>query len=145
MILKLFFTSLFILCSFNLSATELGQLTPQQLKKLQQQQVPLVIDIRTSEEWEETGVIPDSYPLQFFDKQGSFDEKKWLLELKKLHSNSNQPIVLVCRSGNRSGKVGKLLTEKLGMENIYHLSSGINQWLELNYQMTETCHPNKVC
>lgn len=145
MILKLFFTSLFTLYSFNLFASELGQLTPQQLESLQQQQTPLIIDIRTPKEWQQTGLIPNSLPLQFFDEQGQVDEKKWLSELKKRQQSSEQAIVLVCRSGNRSNLVGKMLTKKLAMKNIYHLSKGIQQWLKSNNPTVKYCHLDKVC
>ncbi|MDQ7090728.1 MAG: rhodanese-like domain-containing protein [Methylococcales bacterium] len=145
MILRLFFTSLLILCSFNLFATELGQLTPQQLETLQQQQNPLVIDIRTQKEWAQTGIIPKSHPLQFFDEQGHFNEEQWLENLKKLQEKSDQPIVLVCNSGNRSSKVGELLTQKLGMKNIYHLSKGFRHWLKSSHPVVENCHLTKTC
>ncbi len=145
MILKLFFSSLLILCSFNLLATELGQLNPAQLENLQQQQNPLIIDVRTQKEWTQTGIIPNSHPLQFFDERGNFDKEKWLTELKKLQENSDQPVVLVCRSGNRSAKVGEFLTKKLGMKNIYHLSNGIQQWVKSNHKLVENCHPKTHC
>ncbi len=145
MILKLFFSSFLILVSFNLLATELGQLTSEQLENLQQQQNPLVIDVRTTKEWTQTGIIPNSHPLQFFDERGHFDEEEWLADLKKLQENSNQAIVLVCRSGSRSGKVGEFLTKKLGMKNIHHLSNGIQQWLKTRHKLVENCHPNKTC
>ena len=145
MILKLFFSSILILCSFNLLATELGQLNPEQLESLQQQQNPLIIDVRTAKEQTKTGIIPNSHPLQFFDERGNFNEEKWLVDLKNLQKNSDQPIVLVCRSGNRSGKVGELLTKKLDMRNIHHLSNGIQQWLKTNHKLVENCYPNKNC
>ncbi len=145
MILKLFFSSLLILCSFNLLATELGELTSEQLENLQQQQNPLIIDVRTPKEWTQTGIIPNSHPLQFFDERGNFDKEKWLTELKKLQENSDQPVVLVCRSGNRSAKVGEFLTKKLGMKNIYHLSNGLQQWKKSNHKLVESCYPKKHC
>lgn len=145
MILKLFFSSILILCSFNLLATELGQLNPEQLENLQQKENPLIIDVRTVKEQAQTGIIPNSHPLQFFDTRGNFDAKKWLADLKNLQENSDQTIILVCQSGNRSGKVGELLTKKLEMKNIYHLSNGIQQWLKSSHKLVENCHPDKHC
>jgi rhodanese-related sulfurtransferase len=145
MILKLFLTTLLSLCSFNSFATELSALTPDQLEKLQQQNNPLVIDIRTLTEWQQTGLIPNSHPLQFFDEHGRADQQKWLAELKKLQKNSDQAIVLVCRSGNRSTKVGKILTEVLGLKNIYHLSKGIQHWLALNHNLVAYCDADNAC
>lgn len=143
--LKLFFICLFLLFGFNASAAELGQLTPEQLESLQQQQHPLIVDIRTAEEWVQTGIIPGSHKLQSFDEQGHFDKDKWLNELKKLQKDNSQPIVLVCRSGHRSGIIGKMLIEKLNMQNIYHLSDGILHWLKTGHEIADTCQSNQTC
>lgn len=144
MIIRLFFTTLLALYSFNIFAIELGQLTPQELETLREKK-PLIIDIRTAKEWKATGIIPNSQKLQSFDEQGNFNKDKWLAELKKLQKNDKQTIVLVCRSGHRSDLVGKMLTEKLGMKNIYHLSNGILEWVKSGHKTTETCQPNQTC
>ena len=41
----------------------------------------------------------------------------------KSSTNNNCPIMLICRSGNRSEKAGLELIEK-GMTNIYHITDG---------------------
>jgi rhodanese-related sulfurtransferase len=128
MILRLFLITLMSLFSFSSFAITLGQLTPQKLEQFQSEKNALVIDIRTTEEWIETGIVPNSHPLQFFDKSGKYDQKKWLEDLQALHTSPNTPIILVCRSGNRSNMVGKLLIQQLKMKNIYHLSKGILHW-----------------
>lgn len=132
------------LLSFNIFSTELGQLSPQQLTQLHQQKKALILDIRTPEEWKATGIIPNSHPLQFFDKKGNNDPDKWLAEVKKLQADKDQPIVLVCRSGNRSSMVGKLLTQKLKMNNIHHLSNGMSHWLKSS-QPVEKCTATLSC
>lgn len=89
----------------------------------------VLVDIRTSEEWKQTGLIPKSHPLTFFDRRGDYDLKKWLEDLGKI-ANKDQAIVLICRSGNRSGKVGKLLDEMGQYAKVYHLSQGITHWID---------------
>lgn len=116
--------------SLHLFAAELGQLTPAQLETMQTQQQALVLDIRTAKEWRDTGLIPQSQPLEFFDEQGHYNLDKWLIQAKSLQKSAEQPIILVCRSGNRSGKLGNMLTNQLGMKNIYHLSNGIMSWIK---------------
>lgn len=112
-----------------LHAADLGNLTPDQLESLQKQDA-LVIDIRTEKEWQDTGIIPDSHKLQFFDADGKFDSKQWLAQLEQLKKTPAQPVVLVCQSGGRSTMLGNFLTGKLGMQNVYQLQNGINAWIE---------------
>lgn len=112
-----------------LHAGELGQVTPEQLLHMQQIQHALVVDIRTEAEWNATGIIPNSQKLQSYDSEGRFDSAKWLADLQKLKTSPDQPVILVCRSGNRSGKVGEFLTRQ-GVNQVYHLNNGIQSWIE---------------
>jgi rhodanese-related sulfurtransferase len=112
-----------------LSAAELNNITPEQLKTMRDNNA-LVIDIRTTEEWNSTGIIPGSNKIEFFNDQGEFDANKWLIALNQLQSSTEQPVVLVCHSGNRSNMLGNYLANKLGMKNIYHLQNGIASWIE---------------
>ncbi len=125
--------SLFFLLSFFsafIFAAELGNLSPEQLIAMQKNNDALVIDIRTEKEWNASGIIPDSHKLQFFSANGNFDAEKWLADLNQLKTSPEQVVILVCRSGNRSGKVGNLLAKKMGINNIHHLSSGISHWIK---------------
>jgi len=111
----------------------------------QSEQGALVIDIRTAQEWQQTGLIPNSQPLSFFDKNGKSNPKQWLADLEKLKSNPKQKVILVCRSGNRSGKVGRYLTQQLDMPNISHLSNGIGGWLRAKRPMQSLCSTTASC
>ena len=88
--------------------------------------VPL-IDIRTEKEWYETGIIKDSMTLTFFDKEGNFDIKKWMTNLKKI-ANKNDPLIIICRSGRRSRIVANYLNLKAGYKTIFHATNGIISW-----------------
>lgn len=128
-----------LLFSLPVLAVELGKVTPDQLLDMQQKDKALVIDIRTPPEWQSTGLISDSYKIQGLDADGNFDQSKWLAELKKIRTSPDQPIVLVCRSGNRSEKVGEILTEKLGMSRVYHLTGGIQTWFNSGHPLSPNC------
>ncbi len=141
-------TPLLLLFSFFsslISAEELRNLLPEQLISLQKNNNALVIDIRTEREWAETGIIPASHKLQFFAADGTFNTDQWLLELNQLKSTEDQAIILVCRSGNRSGKLGNLLTKKLGIKNVYHLSSGLSHWIKQEHKVMKECTPQLAC
>ena len=129
MTLKSIIVVLSLLLSPTLLADSLGQLNPEQLQSLQQSQNALIVDVRTPAEWQASGVIPNSQKLQGFDSNGKFDADKWLSDLQKLKSSAEQPVILVCRSGNRSSKIGEILTQH-GEKNIYHLSNGIQGWIQ---------------
>jgi len=125
----------FLLLSFFatcLQAAELGQVSAEELQAMQTHDHALVVDIRTEEEWKATGIIPESQKLQSFNKDGSFDATKWIADLQKLKTSADQPVILVCRSGNRSSKVGRLLIEQ-GIPNVYHLSNGIQSWINTGH------------
>jgi len=122
-----------------LMATELQSVTPEQLLQMQQHQNALVVDVRTEAEWQASGIIANSHKLQSFDNQGKFDPEKWLAALQQMKSSPDQPVILVCRSGNRSGKVGTFLTEQLGMKNVYHLENGLQSWVKSGHPVSPNC------
>ena len=66
-----------------------------------------VIDIRRLDEWRDTGVIPSSHRLTFFDQNGKYDLSKWMNDFEKIVSNKDQKFILVCRSARRTGIVGR--------------------------------------
>jgi rhodanese-related sulfurtransferase len=105
----------------------------------------LVIDIRTPQEWQTTGIIPGSHPVKFFDQNGKYDTQQWLAEVQKLQSSPDQEIILVCHSGGRSGKVGELLSEKLNMPNVSHLKNGITSWIQEQRPTEKACTATQTC
>ncbi len=138
------------LCLFGCANTQLKadgliNLSSAQLSEMSVQQSPMLIDIRTEQEWKKSGVIRDSHLLQFFDNQGDFDMSEWLSNVQKIRSSNDQPVVLICRSGNRSKKVGDVLTRQLGMKNIYHLQGGVNAWQQSGHKLVTVCESNVPC
>jgi len=120
-------------------AADLQSVNPDQLLEMQKNNHALVIDVRTAPEWQASGVISGSLKLQSFDGEGRFDAKKWVAELEKLKSSPDQAVILVCRSGNRSSKVGELLTQQLGMKNVYHLENGLQSWIKSGHPVSPNC------
>jgi len=138
----------FIILSFFsslLSAEELTDLSAKQLISLQKNKEALVVDIRTEQEWAKTGIIPNSHKLQFFSSRGKYNAEKWLADLNKLKTSPDQPVILVCRSGARSGQVGNMLAKQLGMSNIYHLSHGIMSWIKAGNKTNTECTDPLAC
>ncbi|OQK17188.1 hypothetical protein AU255_04655 [Methyloprofundus sedimenti] len=134
----------FLFSSNILGAAELTNLSPSELNNNLDKDA-LVIDIRTAQEWQTTGIIPGSHPVNFFDQNGNYNIEQWLAEVRKLRSSPDQEIILVCHSGGRSGKVGKLLTEELNMSHVSHLQNGISAWIKEKRPTEKTCTPTQIC
>ena len=88
-----------------------------------------VIDIRTKPEWDETGIVPGSHPLTFFDEKGDADPAAWL-KLARTIAQPGSPVVLICRSGNRTEQVSRFLSEKAGYAKVYNAKDGIREWIK---------------
>ena len=129
-------TLFFILNSIQLFA-EIYEVNNEKIKMLLENDVPL-IDIRTEGEWYETGVINSSHLLTFFDKDGSYDFRKWMIELGEI-ANENGPVIIICRSGRRSRIVSNMIIKKNSEYLIYHATNGIKSWIESN---NKTFKPN---
>ena len=99
-----------------------------QLKKLIEQGVT-VVDIRTAPEWTETGVVKGSHLLTFFDDQGRYDAAAWLEQVQRI-AKPGQPIVVICRSGNRTLPVSRFLDQTAKYRTVYNVRAGIRAWID---------------
>ena len=125
---KLFaMTFFFLLNSIQLFA-EIYEVNNEKIKMLLGNNVPL-IDIRTEGEWNETGIINNSYLLTFFDNEGNYDFKKWMIEVGEI-ADENGPVIIMCRSGRRSRIVSNMIIKENNEYLIYHATNGIKSWIE---------------
>ncbi len=95
------------------------------------QKVPIV-DVRTAQEYQFVGHVPFAYNLPAF-VWGKWDEQKKSFgtepnpDFVKLFAatfpDKNAPIIIMCRSGHRSGKAIKLLLQA-GYTNLYQMWEG---------------------
>jgi rhodanese-related sulfurtransferase len=86
-----------------------------------------IVDVRRSSEWDQTGVIPNSILLTFFDEEGNYNFDEWYEKLQ-LEINVTDPIILICRSGFRSKIVANMMDKEFNTT-IYNAQSGINSWI----------------
>jgi len=87
------------------------------------QEGAMVIDIRRPEEWRETGVIEGSYLVTAFDEQGRMTRE--FPTLFGALTDPQQPVVLICRTGNRTDALARMLVEQAGYEQVYNVTNGI--------------------
>ena len=109
-----------------LARAEVINIDNAELARLAASGVP-VIDIRTEGEWKTTGVIAGSKQLTFFDEQGNAIPG-WL-EKAKAVAKSDQPVILICRSGNRTKAASQFLSQQAGYKTVYNVSRGLNGWI----------------
>ena len=99
-----------------------------ELARLTASGVPLV-DIRTEGEWKGTGVIAGSKMLTYFDEQGQANQPVWLEKLKGI-AKPDQPVILVCRSGNRTKAATQFLSGQAGYKTVYNVTQGVGGWVK---------------
>ena len=104
-----------------------------------------IIDIRTQQEWKETGIVPGSHLLTFFNEDGSHDELKFMNRLLKI-ADPETPFAILCRSGNRSEKVSRFLAGK-GFRSVIDIYEGIKGGIARGVTLepyTDTLNPKEV-
>lgn len=110
-----------------LAHAEIIDIDNAELAKLAKSGVP-VIDIRLQSEWEETGIVSGSQLLTFFDEKGRHDAPGWLEKVKPI-AKPGEPVIVICRSGNRTKAVSQFLSQQAGYAKVYNVKNGIKGWI----------------
>ena len=97
-----------------------------QLKTLLEQGTP-IYDVRRPEEWKQTGVIDNSQLLTFVDASGKLNPEFLPQFTSKI--DKDDPVILICRTGNRTGQLARYLVEEMGYTNVYNVRNGITDWI----------------
>ena len=119
---------------FKFAFAEVIDVDDQEMIKLSNDNIPIV-DVRRSAEWIQTGVIPNSILLTFFDEEGNYNFDEWFEKLQ-LEISVTDPIILICRSGKRSKVVANMMDEEFNSI-IYNSKSGINSWINKEFITVE--------
>jgi len=82
-----------------------------------------IVDIRTPDEWKETGLIKGAIPIMFFTPQGSYDIDKFLTQLNA-KVDTKKPFALICRTGSRTKMVAAFLSKEFNYE-VMDLTGGM--------------------
>lgn len=86
-----------------------------------------LIDIRRPDEWKKTGIIEGSKLLTAFDQSGRF-VKSFPDELAKI-APPDAPVILICRTGNRSSALANVLSQKANYNQVINIKDGIVKWI----------------
>ena len=99
----------------------------------------LLVDVRSSMEYLFVGHPQGAIHVPWIDEPDWVVNKNFATEIRKLalgglkeSSTDDVPIILICRSGNRSDEAGKALIEA-GIRNVYHIDEGFEGKLDENH------------
>ncbi len=98
------------------------KLTVQDAHRLSSQGEILLIDIRSVQEWEQTGIAPQAVTISMHQKGGLYQLEKQLIKL--LNGDKSRPIALICAGGVRSEKVQRYL-KKQGFSQVSDVPEGM--------------------
>lgn len=112
-----------------------------QLKTLIAQGVP-IYDVRRPEEWQQTGVVEGSRMLTWVNKNGQPSPE--FLPRLSAEVDKNAPLILICRTGNRTDKLARELMERHGYTQVYNVQHGITGWMGDNLPVVKNkAHPER--
>jgi rhodanese-related sulfurtransferase len=115
---KIFFT-LLVLLGVSLSASVSDEYPSQEILD---NKTPIV-DIRTSGEWKESGLLKGAIPITFFDEKGGYNVEAFIAELNK-KVDTKKPFALICRTGSRTTMVANFLSKEFDYK-IINLQGGM--------------------
>lgn len=102
----------------------------------QQDPRALLVDVRSSMEYLFVGHPKGAVHIPWIDEPDWVVNEHFATEIRKLalgglkeSSTDDVPIILICRSGNRSDEAGKTLVEA-GIRNVYHIDEGFEGKLD---------------
>lgn len=95
-----------------------GILTPQEAHDTMNAGNLLLVDIRTPDEWKQTGVAEGAWPLDMRDRK--FGPNLMAM----IDRNPDHKISVICRTGNRSGYLVGVL-KKNGIHGVLDVSEGM--------------------
>lgn len=81
-----------------------------------------IIDIRTPEEWRQTGVVPGAKRVNLYVNGGAAAFLSGILEAAG--GDKTAPVALICRTGNRSAKAVAFLRAE-GFTNVTDIGEGM--------------------
>lgn len=119
--------TLSLLTLFSSARADVTELGNAEFQHLLDKGIP-VIDVRRPDEWKRTGIIEGSHLMTFFNAKGQYDIEAWITQLDKIVAR-DEPFVLICAVGGRTGSISKLLDLKLGYTGVHNVSRGINHWI----------------
>lgn len=118
------FIILFVACNASAGSEDISV---QRAHEMAKNQEVVLIDVRSKDEWKQTGIAANAYPISMHRKGGMETFTQDLLKL--LNGDKTAPVALICAGGVRSAKVSRYL-EKQGFTQLYNVKAGmVGNWV----------------
>lgn len=101
-------------------------------KALLEESDMIVVDIRTEPEWRQTGIVPGSKCITFFDAYGNYDAAGFLQQIDDLGGREAH-IGLICRTATRTHQVAMFMHQQ-GYK-VQNLLGGIMKLMDEGYAL----------
>ena len=128
MLIRFYIKIMVCLLTVKFAFADIVDVNNEQIKELFKNNIPIV-DVRRSSEWVQTGIVPKSILLTFFDKEGNYNYDEWYAKLL-LEIDEGKPIILICRTGRRTNIIAKMMEIKKFDNIIYNAKNGITSWID---------------
>jgi rhodanese-related sulfurtransferase len=92
----------------------------------------IVVDIRTEPEWRQTGIVPGSKCITFFDAYGNYDAEGFLKQIDALGGKEAR-IGLICRTATRTHQVAMFMHQQ--GYNVQNLVGGVMKLMGEGYEL----------
>ena len=92
----------------------------------------IVVDIRTPMEWRETGIVPGSRTITFFQMDGSYDAEGFMKAMDEL-GGKEQEIGFICRTGSRTSQIASFMAQQ--GYNVKNLAGGVMKLMSEGYKL----------
>lgn len=117
----LFVTMLLVMYEMKRKLLGFRDLSPQDAIQLMNKQDAIVLDVRDESEFKAGHIVnARNYPVALIDTK-----------LSELTAEKERPVLIYCKSGQRSARAGALLN-KQGFTNVYKLAGGMMAWENAN-------------
>ncbi|MEM7304237.1 MAG: rhodanese-like domain-containing protein [Pseudomonadota bacterium] len=103
-----------------------------QLNEMMGEEV-VIIDVRTPAEWQQTGIVEGSVPIMFFNERNQPLADEWMAQASE-HISNDKKLILICRTGNRSGVIANYLVKVLKYPEVFNVKGGIVSWKRAGYK-----------
>lgn len=80
----------------------------------------ILVDVRTPEEWRETGVPESAHAITMHQEPRAFVQQL----LSALDGDPSRPLAIICRTGNRTGSLAPQLA-RAGFSNVVDVGEGV--------------------
>ena len=118
---------LLVLLTLGCSEPKYKNISNEELQTLMDNGVTIV-DIRRPEEWLQTGVVKGSKTITLFDESGRV-KNSFFPKLEQAAPDKTAPIILICRTGNRTQAGSEMLVDHLGYSDVHNVRNGITSWI----------------